>query len=80
VIFQYVPKTQALTIKGHLGPEAGDDPASTIRLGVEVNSPFRVSTAFVLYDGKIVSYDINSFARTDVLVHPLQFIGAWAQN
>jgi len=82
VIFQYVPKTQSLSFKAHLGPETGDDPASTIRLGVETTFQFshRSAAAFVMYDGKVISYDLKSFVRSDVFVKSPQFIGAWAQG
>jgi len=78
VIFQYVPKTQSLSFKAHLGPEIGDDPESTIRLGVETTG--RATRIVVMYDGKIVSYDLKSFARLDVRVKSPKFIGAWAQD
>jgi hypothetical protein len=80
VIFQFVPKTQSLVIKAHLGPETGDDSGSAIRLGVEVNAPYDPTTAFVMYDAKIVSYDLRSFARKDAPAKFSSFIGAWAQN
>jgi len=80
VLFQYVPQNRSLVLKAHLGPETGEDPSSAVRVGIEVDGFFRVTQAFVLYDGKIVSYDLKSFARNDVPLQSSQFIGGWAQT
>jgi len=82
VLFEYIPYTaekKSLHFRQHIGPETGIDPQSTVRLGVEVDTMWKPTSAFVLYNANVVRFDLSSFAKTEIPVRPNLFIGLWAE-